>query len=126
MWGNANAPFEAEGDVSMKTAFFKIFVIAFISVNVVLAAAAMPEFVRDRIVDKIMAWGDKHIGGPFKKGGGDEEATRKVVEDFVSPGNPWEAAWDITTNGESHTATPEQDTPDPSHLAPGAHLQIPI
>ena len=86
----------------MKTTFFKIFVIAFISANIALvAAAAMPQGVSKRIVDKIMDWGDRHVGGPFKKGGGDEAATRKVIEHIISPGNPWRAALDISTEGES-------------------------
>jgi hypothetical protein len=96
----------------MKTTFFKIFVIAFISANIALvAAAAMPQGVSKRIVDKIMDSGDRYVGGPFKKGGGDEAATRKVIEHIISPGNPWRAALDISTEGESSTATTEQDKP---------------
>ena len=95
----------------MKRTFLKVVAIAFVGANVALAAAAMPKFIGDRIVDRIMNWGDKHIGGPFKKGGGDEAVTREVVSDVVMPINAWRAVLNLTVGQQSSTATPEQDTP---------------
>jgi hypothetical protein len=65
--------------------FAKFALVAVIAVNVGLAAAAMPKALQDRIIDKIMDFGDKHVGGPFKKNGGDEAATRQVISDIISP-----------------------------------------
>jgi hypothetical protein len=71
---------------------------------------------KDRITDALMDFGDKHIGGPFKKGGGDEQATRSLISEILSPGKWYSALWDITLGSESTTATKEQDTPGFSQL----------
>lgn len=111
--------------------FFQFFVVAFISANIALAAAAMPQWIGNRIVDKIMDWGDRNVGGPFTKGGGDEAATRTVVSAVVMPGKAWKTAFDLTFKNETKTASVEQDTPGYSqkHGVPmpaGAQTQIPI
>jgi hypothetical protein len=95
----------------LKRKFIKFVVFPFIGINMVFAAAAMPSWIGDRIVDGVMNWGDRHIGGPFKKGGGDETATRQVVSDLVMPVKAWRAVLDVTLGSESKTATAEQDTP---------------
>src|ERR1700680_2014091 len=77
----------------------------------VAAAVALPASIGNRIVDGIMDFGDKHIKGPFKKGGGDEAATRKVLSDLIMRANPWKAAGDIFVGSESRTSTPTQDEP---------------
>jgi hypothetical protein len=115
----------------MKGRFFQFVAVAFISANVALAAAAMPKWIGDRIVDKIMDWGDRHVHGPFTKGGGDEAVTREVVSSAVMPGNAWKTAINLTFKNESQTASLEQDSPGYSqqHGVPmpqGAHVQIPI
>jgi hypothetical protein len=115
----------------MKSRFVQFAAVAFISANVALAAATLPHWASERVVDKIMDWGDRHIHGPFTKGGGDEKATRQVVSAFVSPGKAWKAFYDITIGGESGTATAEQDTPGDSQkqgvpLPAGTHVQVPI
>jgi hypothetical protein len=96
-----------------------------------VSLAAMPSWIGDRVVDAVMDWGDKHIGGPFTKGGGDEDATRQVVSDILVPVKAWRAFLDITAGSESHTATAEQDTPGYSQskgvpMPGGAHKQVPI
>jgi hypothetical protein len=95
----------------VKPKFLTQCAIAFFSANLALAAAAMPRFIGDRIVDKIMDWGDQHIHGPFKKGGGDEEAARQVISDIVMPVKAWRAVIDITTQAVSNTASAVQDAP---------------
>lgn len=96
----------------MKSISLKVMVLGLLSATFVLAAtAATPKWIGDRIVDKIMEWGDKHVKGPFKKGGGDEATTRAVVSAVVMPGKAWKTAIDLTFNNGSQTASPDQDTP---------------
>jgi hypothetical protein len=90
---------------------FKYVILLFVVFNLAcVSLAAMPPWVGNRVVDAIMDWGDKHIHGPFKKGGGDEKATRQVLSDILMPVKAWRAVLDIT-GGESQTATAEQDNP---------------
>src|ERR1700685_1171779 len=116
----------------MKNRFVQFAIVAFVSANIALAAASLPDWATEKIVDKFMDWGDRHIHGPFTKGGGDEKATRQVVSEFVSPGKAWRAFYDITIGaGESNTATADQDMPGYSQkhgvpLPAGAQVQIPI
>jgi hypothetical protein len=90
---------------------------------------ALPSQITDRIVDGVMDWGDKHISGPFKKGGGDEAATRKIIGDLLGKGRPGKIFVDISIGSESNTGTAEQDAPgySQSHdglaMPPGAHVQ---
>lgn len=91
----------------MKRRFLRFVIAFFLAANIALAA--VPKWIGDRIVDKIMDFGDKHIHGPFKKGGGDEAATRNVISDIVMPTKWWRAAWDALK--ESSTASEEQDKP---------------
>ena len=100
--------------------FAKFALVAVIAVNVGLAAAALPKALQDRIVDKIMDFGDKHFGGPFKKGGGDEAATRQVISDRISPEKAWRVFFDVTLNSDSSTATAEQDKPGWTPEGPSA------
>jgi hypothetical protein len=96
----------------MKSISLKVMLLGLLSATFVLAAtAATPKWIGDRIVDKIMEWGDKHVKGPFKKGGGDEATTRAVVSAVVMPGKAWKTAIDLTFNNGSQTASPDQDTP---------------
>jgi hypothetical protein len=74
-------------------------------------AAALPARLTDKIVDQLMVWGDHYIGGPFKKGSGDEAATRAVLSDLLGKTDPLHAVLDITVKTESHTATAEEDAP---------------
>lgn len=71
----------------------------------------IPDVVADRIVDAIMDWGDHTLGGPFKKGGGDEDATRSLLKDIVTKASPGSVVWDMTVGSEPHTATPKEDAP---------------
>jgi hypothetical protein len=86
-------------------------------------AKTVPNPITDRAVDRIMEWGDKHVGGPFKKGGGDEQATRKVISDLVEPANWWDAV--IDAFGTESSISTQQGIPGNS-LQPGAHVQVPI
>jgi hypothetical protein len=94
--------------------------------------AATPHWIGDRIVDKIMNWGDKHDLAPFKKGGGDEAATRKILTDLIVKVKPWAAVRDVFVGSESNTASKEQDRPghsqeyDGAQMPSGARTQIPI
>jgi hypothetical protein len=105
-------------------------VIGLVGFDWALTAAAMPKWMADQIVDSIMNWGDKHIGGPFKKGGGDEAVTREVVSLIVEPQKAGKVIVDLSFRGSS-TATPAQDTPGYSqqHGTPvpsGTHKQVAI
>ena len=97
-----------------------------------LSAAAMPHWIGDRIVDKIMNWGDKHNLAPFKKGGGDEAATRKLISDLiVMPVEPWRVMYDLSIGSESKLQTIQQGKPGSSQeqgvpMPSGAHQQTPI
>jgi hypothetical protein len=97
----------------MKRISLKVMVVGLLCTTFALAAvtAATPKWIGDRIVDKIMEWGDKNVKGPFKKGGGDEAATRAVVSALVSPGNPLVTAFNLTFRNIPSTATPDQDSP---------------
>ena len=70
---------------------------------------------RDKAVDLIMYEGAKHIGGPFTKGGGDEEIAREIVTDLIDPRewNPLGAAKAVpkTVISGSKTQSPRQDVP---------------
>jgi hypothetical protein len=74
-----------------------------------VALAAMPQFVTDRIVDKIMDIGNKYVHGPFTKGGGDEQVTRDLVSDVVVPAK-WGKALLDASRGAS-TGSIVKDTP---------------
>jgi uncharacterized membrane protein YgcG len=115
-----------------KQKLFKFVVIPVIVFNMVcVSLAAMPTRIGTRVVDAVMNWGDKNIGGPFQKGGGDEEATRKVLTDILVPVNAWRAVLDITGGSGSRTANAQQDTPGYSQgqgvpMPGGSRKQIPI
>jgi hypothetical protein len=67
--------------------------------------------VRDKVTDLIMYEGGKWVGGPFR--GGDQQATRKVVETVIDPRQWSQAPYKLATTGltPSQTANQQDDTP---------------
>jgi hypothetical protein len=88
-------------------------------------------FAKDKAADKVMEVGEKYVGGPFKKSGGDYPALNAGVHLLFnwgtwvdSPLDAVETAGNVLKIVMSDSATPEQDTPDyhpnivESHLDP--------
>jgi hypothetical protein len=71
------------------------------------------DIVVDKIVSFLMYEGNKHIGGPFTEGGGDEDSARALLSDAIDPTSWGDLAVVILNPFHgSHTATPDEDSAD--------------
>lgn len=81
--------------------------------------------IRDEVTNLIMHEGGKWVGSPFR--GGDEEATRQIVEMVIDP-REWGGSLvkiAVKASKPSSTASPTDDTPGADPSTQSSHAPVP-